>query len=172
MGEGVGGDGTVHRPHLHTCVGGVAQGGAKGGVGGIVGTDGGDALHLDDEQHRGAVALLHGTDKMAQMLDPALCGGIGEVAHVVHFEGAALDLHEPFLVAILDVKIQAGVAVGDLAAYRGAGKASRENIGGHGIGGLAVHIDEAIALVYCDDVVGGLAVGICRLLQYDGATGH
>ena len=136
MGEGGGGDGAVYRPHLHAGVCRITQGGTEGGVGGVVGADGSNPLHLNDKQHGGFVSLLGGADEVAQMLHASLGGGVGEVADVVDFQSTTLDLHKPLVCAVLNSKIKAGIAVGDLPTDGGGRKAVREVSGGHGVGGL------------------------------------
>ena len=62
MDEGGGGDGAVHCPHLYAGLCRFAEGFAKGGMGVVVGADGGDSLHLDNEQYRRFVPLFHRSD--------------------------------------------------------------------------------------------------------------
>ena len=60
VGEGVGCDGAIHRPHLNAGLGGVTEGIGKLGVCGVIGVKIFHIGHLDHEQHICPVAAQSG----------------------------------------------------------------------------------------------------------------
>ena len=85
-------DSAIHGQNFHTGGSGLPQGNAEGRVGGIVGVQVQNPLHLDDEQHIGAVAFPNQTGQFPQVPGTPLRGCVGEGADTILFQGDALDL--------------------------------------------------------------------------------
>lgn len=85
--HGVLGDGAVHGQNRYTGIGGFPEGSTEGGVGGIVGMQVQNILHLDDEEHISAVPCPGQLSQLRQVPGTPDGGSIGEGADAVFFQG-------------------------------------------------------------------------------------
>lgn len=80
-------DSAVHGQNFYTGAGGLPQGSTEGRVSGVVGVQVENVLHLNDEEHIGTVSLPGQGGQLRQMPGAPDCGGIGESANTVIFQG-------------------------------------------------------------------------------------
>ena len=105
----------------------------------------GDSFHLDHKGHPAANPGLLGLGQFLQVLDAPFGGGIREVADAVHFQGAALHLHQVELARLFHGEVNPGLAIGELWVNRVKALGFQPLLY-HLVRSLAVNVDPAQAL--------------------------
>lgn len=162
--------GVGHDLHAPACR--LPQGFAKGWVSGVVGGKVQHVRHLDHEEGRGPVALLHGPHQLMQMPDTTLRGGVREQAVALPLQRHALHLHQVQPLRPFQTEVQPGVPVTVLRVDGDLRLLLANPLGKNAVGGLSVHVDEPVALLHGDEVPRRPAGRIGPTLQIDRGPPH
>jgi hypothetical protein len=129
-------------------------------------------FHLHNQQEHRPQAFIHAFHQAAQMLSATLGRGIWEADHAVILQCHALDLYEPFFVAVR-MEIESGIAVNHLALQDIESWDQAEPMNrftGRIVRSLAVDINQKSSLSHGYQVVSGLTMFVIGMREDDIAS--